>query len=115
MIGLCILSFNQDVIASFVGIFIIGLGTTLLRVSTQSLQQMLTEPRYHGRMASFRMLINQGSVVIGSPLLGLISEQYGANSGYMALLIPFGVLLVFSVFVLQRRGTQQKISEELNF
>lgn len=50
-----------------------------------------------------------------SPLLGIISEHFGANNGYMALLLPLVILLGFSIFVLKRHDTQQKISDTLIF
>ncbi|QHE52684.1 MFS transporter [Pontibacillus sp. HMF3514] len=113
MVGLSIFSFTRDVTSAFIGIFFIGLGTTLLRVSTQSLQQMITEPNYHGRMASFRMLINQGSVVVGSPILGLISEYFGANRGYLAMMIPVVIILLFAVVTINKTVTHKRIANVL--
>ncbi|TCT19356.1 transmembrane secretion effector [Melghiribacillus thermohalophilus] len=102
--GVSLLSFSHSVHLSFLGIFLIGIGTTLLRVSTQSIQQMLTEPLYHGRMASYRMVMNQGSVVIASPILGFVSESHGANAGYMILLIPLICVFMYSMIFLRRNA-----------
>ncbi len=110
MFGLVILSFNKSIPLSFLGIFLIGLGTTLLRISTQSLQQMLTDAEYQGRMVSFRMLINQGSVVLGSPLLGFMSEHFGANSGYMTILVPLVIILLFSVVTIKNGVSERRIA-----
>lgn len=102
--GVSLLSFSHSIHLSFLGIFLIGIGTTLLRVSTQSIQQMLTEPLYHGRMASYRMVMNQGSVVIASPILGFVSESHGANAGYMILLIPLICVFMYSMIFLRRNA-----------
>ncbi|WHX86986.1 MFS transporter [Bacillus paralicheniformis] len=113
ILGISFLSFSKVIIFSFLGIFFLGFGTTLLRVITQSIQQIITDSLYHGRMASYRMIINQGSVVIGSPVLGLISETYGANYAYMVLLIPTFFSLVYSIVFLKQKSTQNVISSVL--
>lgn len=82
---------------SFLGIFLIGLGTTWIRVLLQSVQQMATDSAYHGRMASYRMIGNQGSVVISAPLLGWVASHFGANYIYISLLIPISLCIVFSI------------------
>ncbi|TYR78266.1 MFS transporter [Priestia megaterium] len=81
---------------AFLGIFLIGLGTTWIRVLLQSVQQIATEPQYHGRMASYRMICNQGSVVISGPILGWIASNYGVNNAYLGLIIPAILCLGFS-------------------
>lgn len=114
ILGLSLLSFSRTIIFSFFGIFFLGFGTALLRVITQSIQQMITDSLYHGRMASYRMFINQGSVVIGSPILGLISETHGANFAYMVLLIPTIIALIYAIVFLKQKSTQKLISSVIS-
>ena len=96
-VGLTMMAVTRSSIASFIAIFLIGLGTTWLRVLMQSVQQMATEPAYYGRMAACRQMVNQGAVAIGGPILGVISQTYGVNYSYAALLIPVVGSLVFSL------------------
>jgi MFS transporter, DHA3 family, macrolide efflux protein len=96
-IGLLLVSFSPILPIAFIGVFFIGLGTTWIRILLQSVQQMATDKEFHGRMASFRMICNQGSVVISGPILGFIANHYGANGVYLALVIPVAIAIPMSL------------------
>lgn len=99
MIGLGTLGYSHYVWVSFIGVFLLGLGTTWVRVLMQAVQQMATEKEYHGRMASFRMICNQGAVVLSGPVLGWIAASYGSNIVYISLMIPMGICILFAVYL----------------
>jgi MFS transporter, DHA3 family, macrolide efflux protein len=96
--GLLIMGVSSNIFLAVTGIFLIGLGTTWIRILLQSIQQIVTDDNYHGRMASFRMMCNQTSVVISGPIIGTVASHYGVNYAYLALLIPVSLCLIFSVF-----------------
>ncbi|MFT4413677.1 MFS transporter [Fredinandcohnia humi] len=98
LVGLLFVGFAPGLPVAIVGVFLIGLGTTWIRVLLQSVQQMVTDSEYHGRMASYRMIGNQGSVVISAPLLGWIATNYGGNFIYLSLLIPTSICIIFALF-----------------
>ncbi|GIN73659.1 hypothetical protein J14TS2_41340 [Bacillus sp. J14TS2] len=98
VLGLVLMGISSLLITSFLGVFLIGLGTTWIRVLLQSIQQMATEKKYHGRMASYRMIGNQGAVVISSPVLGYIAANFGANFIFISLIIPIGICITFAFF-----------------
>ncbi|MGE5701282.1 MAG: MFS transporter, partial [Clostridia bacterium] len=95
--GLLLLAVSRHGAAAFLAILLIGAGTTWLRVLMQSVQQVATDPAYYGRMAAYRQMVNQSSVAIGGPILGLIAERFGAHMSYAALLIPVGITLLISI------------------
>lgn len=97
LFGLILVGFSPILPIAFIGLFLIGLGTTWIRVLLQSVQQIATEKPYHGRMASYRMIFNQGSVVVSAPLFGWIASNYGVNGIYLTLLIPVGLVAVLSL------------------
>lgn len=99
MIGLGTLGYSRYVWISFFGVFLVGLGTTWIRVLMQAVQQMATEKAYHGRMASYRMICNQGAVVLSGPILGWIAASYGSNIVYVSLMVPIGLCIVFAYFL----------------
>ncbi|WP_171051905.1 MFS transporter [Alteribacter natronophilus] len=94
--GLLVTGLAPHTAAAFLGVFLIGLGTTWIRVLLQAVQQMSTEPAFHGRMASLRMLGNQSSVVISAPVLGWIAAGGGANAVYLALAVPVAACLLYA-------------------
>ncbi|KGP92196.1 MFS transporter [Pontibacillus chungwhensis BH030062] len=95
--GLLILASSSVIAGAFIGVCSIGIGTTWIRVLLQTVQQLVTDAQYHGRMASFRMLFNQGSVVISGPLLGWIAGSFGAHYVFFALMILVIVITIFSI------------------
>ncbi|MRG87598.1 MFS transporter [Salinibacillus xinjiangensis] len=98
LVGLLFVGVTPILSLSFLGIFLIGLGTTWIRVLLQSVQQMATDPEYHGRMASYRMIGNQGSVVISAPLLGWIASNFGANYIFLSLMVPISLCILLAFF-----------------
>ncbi|MBB6454094.1 MFS family permease [Salirhabdus euzebyi] len=95
--GLLFCSLTTNILIAFIGFFLIGLGTTWIRILLQSVQQMATDSNYHGRMASFRMLCNQGSVVISGPILGWVASTWGSQFVYLSLVIPVGLGILCSL------------------
>lgn len=82
---ICIFSTNFVLICC--SLFMIGLFTTWIRSHYQAIQQIHTDSHFNGKMASFRMIINQGSVVIISPLLGIIGSTFGIHMIFSVLAI----------------------------
>lgn len=97
-VGLFFVGIAPVLPVAFFGVFLIGLGTTWIRVLLQSVQQMATDSAYHGRMASYRMIGNQSSVVISAPFLGWIATNFGANYIYLSLMIPISLCILFALF-----------------
>lgn len=108
LFSLLLVSLNDFLPVVFVGMFLIGVGTTLIRVLLQSVQQVYTDPAYHGRMASFRMVMNQGSVVVGAPILGIIAEGSSIQYSYLTLCFPVFIATIYAVY-LSKRITYQKV------
>lgn len=102
LVGLLLLGTSPVLPVSFIGVFLIGLGTTWIRVLLQSLQQMLTDSEFHGRMTSFRMIGNQGAVVISAPLLGWVATNFGANYIFLCLMLPISLSLIYNLIISNR-------------
>ncbi|UOQ46837.1 MFS transporter [Gracilibacillus caseinilyticus] len=94
--GLLSIGWAPSLFFAFAGALLIGIGTTWIRVLLQSVQQIATDKAFHGRMSSYRMICNQGSVVISGPILGWIASTYGANMVYTALLLPVVAAIIFA-------------------
>ncbi|GGE63961.1 MFS transporter [Priestia taiwanensis] len=99
LLGLATLGFSHYIILTFIAVFCIGVTTTWIRVLLQAVQQMATDKRYHGRMASYRMVCNQSVVVLSGPILGWIAQQYGPNIVYVSLMLPVLLCMIFATFL----------------
>lgn len=111
--SLFVMSITPFLAGAFLGILLLGIGTTWIRVLLQSVQQMATHSAYHGRMASFRMVCNQGSVVISAPVIGWIATEYGVHLAYAALLIPVSIGLLISLYV-RRQAQFQELTRTIS-
>ncbi|MCP3031811.1 MFS transporter [Halobacillus sp. A1] len=96
--GLLLAGITQHVVMAFLGICLIGIGTSFVRSLLQSVQQIATAKEFHGRMASFRMLCNQSAVVITGPLFGFTASSIGANYVFLFLLIPVSLGIIWSAY-----------------
>jgi MFS transporter, DHA3 family, macrolide efflux protein len=110
LLGLGTLGFSHYVFIAFIGVFLIGVGTTWIRTLLQAVQQMATDKNYHGRMASYRMVCNQSVVVLSGPLLGWIAQQFGSNMVYVSLMVPVTLCIVFGVFLSKHRTFKQFVN-----
>ncbi len=93
-ISLFLCAISTHIIVIGASIFVVGLLTTWIRSHYQAIQQINTDRQFNGKMASFRMIINQSSVVIISPVLGVVGSTFGINSIYALL----GVIALTAYF-----------------
>jgi len=100
---------SPSLFTTFAAVFCIGLGTTWIRILLQSAQQMLTDSRYHGRMASYRMICNQGSIIISGPIFGLVATHFGVQYIYFALLLPVSFGLIVACYLPRKKWFKEVI------
>ncbi|WP_027956879.1 MULTISPECIES: MFS transporter [Halobacillus] len=94
--GLLFVSLTNNVWPAFIGFFLIGFGTSCIRALLQSVQQMASDPAFHGRLSSLRMLANQSSVVLSGPLFGAIASTSGVSFVFLWLLLPAGAGILWA-------------------
>jgi len=87
MLTLCLFSLAIQASLPLVAISCIGIGycTTWIRTNLQAIQQSSTKEQFHGRTASIRMFLNQGSVVCLSPIVGYFAQQQGIHIVFIIL------------------------------
>ncbi|MED4124949.1 MFS transporter [Halalkalibacterium halodurans] len=110
VLGLTIVFFSSSFYSAMIGLFLIGAGTTWVRVLLQSVQQMATDRAYHGRLASLRMLLNQGAVTISAPVFGFVAAQAGVEFIYGILTVPVVFCIVYG-WVLSRKQRFKRLIE----
>ena len=93
--SLFLLTFNTTLAFTMVGCAGIGYCTTWIRTTFQAIQQISTEPQYHGRAVSVRMFFNQGIVVCLTPIFGILAENFSIHHVFfiLAALSFIGMLL----------------------
>ncbi|WP_226585260.1 MFS transporter [Halobacillus litoralis] len=96
--GLITVGLSQNLWSSLLGFLFIGIGTSFVRALLQSIQQMGTDPHFHGRMSSFRMLCNQTSIVLTGPFFGFIAASGGPANVFLLLTVPVCIGVIRAVF-----------------
>jgi len=81
----------------------VGLSALTLMTAANAMVQTTTEPAMRGRVMALYMMIFMGGTPIGSPLLGLVGDVFGARwtiylGGISALVVTVGAVL----YVLRR-------------
>ncbi|MGH8925201.1 MAG: MFS transporter [Acidimicrobiia bacterium] len=70
--------------------FLVGLGSIAFMTTSTAMMQLQAEPRYRGRVLALQAMVFLGTTPIGSPLVGWMSDRFGARTA-----IAFGSAACF--------------------
>lgn len=79
--GLTLLTFAPSQPAAFVVGFLVGLGSIAFMTAATAITQLAANPSMRGRVLALQAIVFLGSTPIGGPILGAISETFGARYG----------------------------------
>lgn len=82
----------------------IGLLGLTVNVTANSSVQMATDPHMRGRVMSLFMMVFMGGTPLGAPLMGWITDSYGARIGFLSGGVISAVAAVVIGLVLARSG-----------
>lgn len=98
-------SFAQDSAVFVALIACAGAGMVLMWTAANTLLQSLSSPSIRGRVMSLYLLIAMGAQAVGGPLLGWVTEQWGARSGFVVSSgIPLLVTVASGIVLAWRMG-----------
>jgi MFS family permease len=83
------------------GVFV-GLFTLTLLTAANATVQLSTTESMRGRVVALYMLVNQGATPIGSPIIGWVSQQFGARWAIGLGAIAAAAVTVFALIWLRR-------------
>jgi MFS family permease len=61
--------------------FLVGLGSIMFMTAATAITQLAADPQMRGRVLALQAIVFLGSTPIGGPILGAISETFGARYG----------------------------------
>lgn len=88
MLGLAL---SPSLWLAFPIIFLVGLGSIAFMTTSTAMMQLQSEPRYRGRVLALQAMVFLGTTPIGSPLVGWMSDRFGARTA-----IGFGAVACFA-------------------
>jgi MFS family permease len=80
-LALAVLAVMPNQPAAFAAGLLVGLGSILFMTAATAITQLAAEPSMRGRVLALQAIVFLGSTPIGGPIVGAISEQFGARYG----------------------------------
>jgi MFS family permease len=80
-LGMMLLTIAPNQPAAFVVAYTVGLGSILFMTAATAITQLASSPTMRGRVLALQAIVFLGSTPIGGPILGAISEGFGARYG----------------------------------
>ena len=80
-IGLALLTFAPNQPSAFAVGFLLGLGSIMFMTAATAISQLAADPSMRGRVLALQAIVFLGSTPIGGPIVGAISESFGARYG----------------------------------
>ena len=80
-LGMALLTVVPNQPAAFAVGYLVGVGSILFMTAATAITQLAANPMMRGRVLALQAIVFLGSTPIGGPILGAISESFGARYG----------------------------------
>jgi MFS family permease len=80
-VGLALLTFAPNQLSAFAVGLVVGLGSIMFMTAATAITQLAADPTMRGRILALQAIVFLGSTPIGGPIVGAISERFGARYG----------------------------------
>ena len=80
-VGMALLTFAPNQPSAFAVAYVVGLGSILFMTAATAITQLAANPSMRGRVLALQAIVFLGSTPIGGPILGAVSESFGARYG----------------------------------
>jgi MFS family permease len=101
------------VLLACVALFLLGAVAVAFRALASSVIQLFSDPAMRGRVVALLLVALGGTSPIGGPLIGWVSEQFGARVGLAAGAVAAGLAALATLVYLRSRVTDApRVPEE---
>jgi MFS family permease len=80
-LALALLTFAPNQPSAFAVGFLLGLGSIMFMTAATAITQLAADPSMRGRVLALQAIVFLGSTPIGGPIVGAVSESFGARYG----------------------------------
>ena len=110
-VAMGLLTVSPDLALAFVFSFLLGLASTTFMTTSTAIVQIRSDPTMRGRVLALQAIVFLGSTPIGAPIVGYVSQHYGARYG-----LAIGALAglgagAFGLYMVQRAGYDEELPE----
>ena len=111
-VAMGLLTLSPDLALAFVFSFLLGLASTTFMTTSTAIVQVRSDPSMRGRVLALQAIVFLGSTPIGAPIVGYVSQHYGARYG-----LAIGALAglgagAFGLFMVHRAGHDEEVPED---
>ena len=104
-LGMALLTFAPNQPAAYVTGFLVGFGSIMFMTAATAITQLAANPSMRGRVLALQAIVFLGSTPIGGPILGAISETFGARYGIAVGAVATLAAGGFGLFTVRRSRT----------
>jgi MFS family permease len=101
-VALAVLAVMPNQPAAFAAGLLVGLGSILFMTAATAITQLAAEPSMRGRVLALQAIVFLGSTPIGGPIVGAISERFGARYGIAIGAVATLAAAGFGFFTIRR-------------
>lgn len=110
-VAMGLLTISPDLALAFVFSFLLGLASTTFMTTSTAIVQIRSDPTMRGRVLALQAIVFLGSTPIGAPIVGYVSQHYGARYG-----LAIGALAglgagAFGLYMVHRAGYDEELPE----
>jgi MFS family permease len=111
-VAMGLLTISPDLALAFVFSFALGLASTTFMTTSTAIVQIRSDPSMRGRVLALQAIVFLGSTPIGAPIVGYVSQHFGARYG-----LAIGALAglsagAFGLFMVHRAGHDEELPED---
>ena len=104
-VALAVLAVMPNQPTAFAAGLLVGLGSILFMTAATAITQLAAAPSMRGRVLALQAIVFLGSTPIGGPIVGAISERFGARYGIAIGAVATLAASAFGYFTIRRSRT----------
>ena len=110
-VAMGLLTISPDLALAFVFSFLLGLASTTFMTTSTAIVQIRSDPTMRGRVLALQAIVFLGSTPIGAPIVGYVSQHYGARYGLAIGALAGLAAGAFGLFMVHRAGHDEALPE----
>jgi len=111
-VAMGLLTVSPDLALAFVSSALLGLASTTFMTTSTAIVQIRSDPSMRGRVLALQAIVFLGSTPIGAPIVGYVSQHYGARYGIAIGALAALAAGAFGLFMVHRAGHDEALPED---
>jgi predicted MFS family arabinose efflux permease len=106
-VAMALLTVSPDLALAYLFSLALGFTSTTFMTTSTAIVQIRSDPSMRGRVLALQAIVFLGSTPIGAPIVGYVSQHYGARYGLAIGALAGLAAAAFGFFMLHRAGDDE--------